>query len=54
MMVNNDMVVMNIASSAIADARRSFIEGSAYQTGPVEKTTEMSDIEFKSKRLLNF
>ncbi|VDM31360.1 unnamed protein product [Toxocara canis] len=32
---------------AAADARRSFLEGSAYQSAPIEKTAEMSEIEFK-------
>uniref|UniRef100_A0A914ZIM7 LIM zinc-binding domain-containing protein n=1 Tax=Parascaris univalens TaxID=6257 RepID=A0A914ZIM7_PARUN len=34
-------------TSAVADARRSFLEGSAYQSAPIEKTVEMSEIEFK-------
>lgn len=34
-------------TSAAADARRSFVEGSAFQSAPIERTAEMSDIEFK-------
>lgn len=40
--------------SAVADARRSFLEGSAYQSAPIEKTVEMSEIEFKSDLLKLF
>lgn len=32
---------------AVADARRSFLEGSAFQSAPIEKTAE--EIEFKSE-----
>ncbi|VDN55772.1 unnamed protein product [Dracunculus medinensis] len=36
-----------IDKSRAADARRSFLEGSAFQTGPVEKNKEIADMEFK-------
>ncbi|VDK58418.1 unnamed protein product [Gongylonema pulchrum] len=36
-------------TSGVADARRSFLEGSAFQSGPVEKTAaELEELEFKS------
>ncbi|CEF71621.1 Zinc finger, LIM-type domain-containing protein [Strongyloides ratti] len=39
----SDLDVTNVAA-----ARKSFLEGAAYQSGPIEKTaTELSDLEFK-------
>ena len=36
----------------VAEARRSFLEGLAYQSGPVEKTaTDLHDIQFKGMSL---
>ncbi|EJD74924.1 LIM domain-containing protein [Loa loa] len=35
-------------TSGVADARRSFLEGSAFQSGPIEKTAiELEELEFK-------
>ncbi|KAK6110691.1 LIM domain family protein [Brugia pahangi] len=35
-------------TSGMADARKSFLEGSAFQSGPIEKTTvKLEDLEFK-------
>ncbi|VDO23387.1 unnamed protein product [Brugia timori] len=35
-------------TSGVADARKSFLEGSAFQSGPIEKTTvKLEDLEFK-------
>ncbi|MFH4977656.1 hypothetical protein AB6A40_004365 [Gnathostoma spinigerum] len=34
-------------TSTAASARKSFLEGSAFQSGPVEKSAELSDVEFK-------
>lgn len=41
-------------NSGVADTRKSFLEGSAFQSGPIEKTMiELEEFEFKSLYLLH-